>query len=221
MSTTYRHLIRQIRQGDETALEEMTKKFKGFLLSMIGQYGKITSDYDEIRTVTLFGFHEGIMTYDLSRDNPVRLHIYNSVRKYLNRERRSVTRWTKCMKPNGADTPDEKRTDYAYIVDTEAVSPEESYVLKEELCTFLVAISDLTAREQNVLDLYYSQDCSFTEIGKRLGLNRHTVSRIHDAAKEKLGRTMERMQLTAQPDLWDSIIESKGRVFQKNGKSRS
>lgn len=49
---------------------------------------------------------------------------------------------------------------------------------------------ELTPRQRQVLALYYDQGLNMVEIGRRLGVNRSTVSRTLVRAKERLYRVL-------------------------------
>ena len=50
---------------------------------------------------------------------------------------------------------------------------------------------ELTSRQQTMLLMLYSENCSQTDVAARLGVNRSTVSRTLARARKKLARVLQ------------------------------
>jgi len=57
-------------------------------------------------------------------------------------------------------------------------------------CLHLARQQELTLRQQQVLSLYYDQGMNIPQIALKLGVNRSTVSRTIQRAKERLYRCL-------------------------------
>lgn len=61
----------------------------------------------------------------------------------------------------------------------------------------LIAISDLSERENEVMTLHYVEDLTMVRIGRRLGLTEGRISQIHSQATAKLRATVMGAEATA------------------------
>lgn len=86
---------------------------------------------------------------------------------------------------------DEKEGAKYYIKDHHAELPE-NHVLQEELYEELSQmIEKLNEKEQLVLQLFYKEELTLTEIGQVMGLSTSRISQIHSKSIYKLRTTME------------------------------
>lgn len=82
-----------------------------------------------------------------------------------------------------------------YIKDSQAVLPE-SYMLNEELYSELTKmIETLNEKEQLVLQLFYKEELTLTEIGHVMGLSTSRISQIHSKSLYKLRNVMKGRQI--------------------------
>lgn len=82
---------------------------------------------------------------------------------------------------------DDDDTDHQYFIEDEQVETPESKVMKNELIQELIKqIETLNKNEQMVLQLFYSEDMTLTEIGEILELSTSRISQIHSKALLKL-----------------------------------
>ncbi len=78
------------------------------------------------------------------------------------------------------------------IEDTETLNPEQ-HIMKSELIQELSeALVHLTKNEQLVINLFYEQGLTFTEIGKIIELSTSRISQIHSKAIYKLRHILEK-----------------------------
>ncbi len=78
------------------------------------------------------------------------------------------------------------------LEDTSMLTPEEQ-VLKNELIEELTdALKNLNRNEQLVVNLFYEQGFTFTEIGKILNLSTSRISQIHSKAIQKLRHILDK-----------------------------
>lgn len=88
------------------------------------------------------------------------------------------------------DQDDKEGTKY-YIKDNHAEIPE-NHVLQEELYEELSQIiAKLNEKEQLVLQLFYKEELTLTEIGQVMGLSTSRISQIHSKSIYKLRTAME------------------------------
>lgn len=88
------------------------------------------------------------------------------------------------------DQEDKEGTNF-YIKDDHALLPE-NHVLKKELYVELEKmINTLNEKEQLVLQLFYKEELTLTEIGQVMGLSTSRISQIHSRSIYKLRTLME------------------------------
>lgn len=61
-------------------------------------------------------------------------------------------------------------------------NPEEGYLVKEELSILRQKMQQLNDVQQQVLQMYYYDECNFKEIGEELSLTESRISQIHKKA---------------------------------------
>lgn len=87
--------------------------------------------------------------------------------------------------------PEEKEGASFYIKDEHVLLPEH-HVLKQELHVELEkTIATLNEKEQLVLQLFYKEELTLTEIGQVMGLSTSRISQIHSKSIYKLRTLME------------------------------
>lgn len=65
-------------------------------------------------------------------------------------------------------------------------TPEESLLFAEKINELKKAIEKLSQNEQLVLNLFYKEELTFTEIGQILELSTSRISQIHTKSIQKL-----------------------------------
>ncbi|MGE1161765.1 FliA/WhiG family RNA polymerase sigma factor [Peribacillus simplex] len=94
------------------------------------------------------------------------------------------------MDENPQEQDDKESTNF-YIKDEKADLPEE-HVLREELYVELAkVIETLNEKEQLVLQLFYKEELTLTEIGQVMSLSTSRISQIHSKAIYKLRNSMQ------------------------------
>ena len=84
------------------------------------------------------------------------------------------------------DAHTEQETQSFTVKDDRTLSPEEALVKKELLKEMNDLIHKLSEKEQLVLDLFYRQELTLTEIGYILNLSTSRISQIHSRSLFKL-----------------------------------
>ena len=84
------------------------------------------------------------------------------------------------------DAHSEQETQSYTVKDDRTLSPEEALVKKELLKEMDDLIHKLSEKEQLVLDLFYRQELTLTEIGYILNLSTSRISQIHSRSLYKL-----------------------------------
>lgn len=77
------------------------------------------------------------------------------------------------------------------VAEDPARSPEESYRSREEQSRLRAAVAQLPPKNRLVLEEYYFREVTLEEIGKKLGLSKSWVSRIHAKSLDMLRELLE------------------------------
>src|SRR5690606_19614500 len=78
------------------------------------------------------------------------------------------------------------------IEDTTSLNPEQQMMKNELIRELSEAIVNLNKNEQLVINLFYEQGLTFTEIGKVLNLSTSRISQIHSKAIHKLRHILDK-----------------------------
>ncbi len=82
---------------------------------------------------------------------------------------------------------DDDETEQLYFLEDDSSETPEQHVVKEELLEDMIEqIKLLNENEQTVLQLFYSNEMTLTEIGQILNLSTSRISQIHSKALKKL-----------------------------------
>ena len=91
-----------------------------------------------------------------------------------------------------------------------AQAPLDTLLRQEQQKGIREALKTLPEKNRKVLEAYYFEDLTLDEIGKRLGLSKSWVSRMHAKGLEMLRPAVERT-LSSKPDKPKSQAQSPGR----------
>lgn len=87
---------------------------------------------------------------------------------------------------------EEEQEQSVQIEDTNSLNPEQQVLRNEIISELSEAIENLNQNEQYVVNLFYEQGLTFTEIGKVLNLSTSRISQIHSKAIYKLRHILEK-----------------------------
>lgn len=90
--------------------------------------------------------------------------------------------------PQNADERDQQ----SFVIQDEKIkTPEESILFTERVKELSEAIKKLTEKEQIVLNLFYKEELTLTEIGQVLELSTSRISQIHSKTIKKLRQYLQ------------------------------
>ncbi|HKS72888.1 MAG TPA: sigma-70 family RNA polymerase sigma factor [Terriglobales bacterium] len=78
-------------------------------------------------------------------------------------------------------------------VDTKQVSAEETMVRNQQRSKVRLSLAQLPERNRRVLELFYFEDLTLEEIGKKLGLSKSWVCRLHAKSLELLRKQLNQL----------------------------
>ena len=81
---------------------------------------------------------------------------------------------------------DDEGQNFFVIKDEKSQTPEQKVVMSELIGDLATKIKELNKNEQIVLNLFYTEELTLTEIGEILNLSTSRISQIHSRALFKL-----------------------------------
>ena len=92
------------------------------------------------------------------------------------------------------DDEDEGQTFFVIKDENTREHPEQKVVMNELIGDLATKIKELNKNEQLVLNLFYTEELTLTEIGEILSLSTSRISQIHSRALFKLQRIISRLK---------------------------
>ena len=159
-------------------------------------------DEKETEAIVVYTLIEGIYSYDVTQEKPLKLHFTICINNRMQREKRAQKRHQERHENPaiyGTMEPETERMDQ--LPDTNGVTPEEHHIQREEKQALWHIIYTLPLLEQQIIQLRYQYRYTYEEIGKRLGISRKRASQLHgkallviSASLRKQGRSMPNYQ---------------------------
>ena len=78
-------------------------------------------------------------------------------------------------------------------IDSKQVSAEETIVRNQQRSKVRLSLAQLPERNRRVLELFYFEELTLEEIGKKLGLSKSWVCRLHAKSLELLRKQLNQL----------------------------
>lgn len=180
-------LIMQAQRGETEAIQKIVAGFHGLIVKNGKRYEKLFGSLDEAMAVVTYTLVEGIYTYDPSQGRTVAHHFVICISNRMVRERRAAAKRNQCCEEprvNPELDPLAERMDQ--LPDAAQQTPEERYIQHEEQQILWHLVAELPGLERQIIQLRYCQQCTYQEIGSRLGISRKRASSLHEKARASL-----------------------------------
>ena len=174
-------LIKQYREGNESAMGELLEKYKGLVNSIARDFYLKGVDRDDIIQEGMIGLFNAIVTFSLDGDAAFITYAHECVRNRI----------LDCIR-NGKRLKNKALSDSVPIrsvedADSNGLTPEEIAINTEEIETLkLIIVTSLTNDERKILNMYYDGK-SYSQIAEALGKN----SKYVDNALQKIRRKIK------------------------------
>lgn len=187
-------LIYLISQGDEYALEQLIKKYKGMILRSLDEYKDMLMDkYDrkELYQISLISLYQAIMTYNENMNcsffTYLRIVVHRDILAYirmLNRDRNKANLYAISLDQTL------KENDGIYLIDTiqnnqKDFNPKDYWDLKQLYILIQKQLNTFTNEEQRIFMLWFN-GYRYEEIMVITGVPMYRISYVVSKIKKKL-----------------------------------
>lgn len=193
-------LVQEVQRGNNAVIPVIVEQFEGLIKKKIHKYKWLFGDDEkETEAIVVYTLIEGIYSYDVTQEKPLKLHFTICINNRMQRERRAQKRHQERHENPaiyGTMEPETERMDQ--LPDTNGVTPEDRHIQKEEKQFLWHIIYTLPVLERQIIQLRYRYRYTYEEIGNRLGISRKRVSNLHGKALVTLGICLRKVERTTQ-----------------------
>ena len=173
-------LIKQYREGNESAVEELLEKYKGLVNSIARTFYLKGIDRDDLIQEGMIGLFNAIVTFDLSGETAFITYAHECIRNRLLDCVRSENRLKNKVLSDSVPISSVDEADNSSLTPEEiAINTEEAEALK------LIIDTALTDEEREILNMYYDRK-SYEEIANLLGRNTKYVDNNLQKIRRKI-----------------------------------
>lgn len=140
--------------------------------------------YDEVFAFGCLGLVKAARTYDPSRGAIFKTYAYILIRGAIIDEIRQWYRSPIAVQNKPIDPKDPDKDVEIYFVNDR--TPESELRMKQECLKLMEIVRDLTQRMQDVVQLYYFEELTMKEIGRKLHISEARVSQLNKQLISKL-----------------------------------
>jgi RNA polymerase sigma-70 factor (ECF subfamily) len=208
-------LVRRFNAGDEEAFAEIVARYRSKMFSIAFCHLRNHADAEEIAQDTFIRAHRGLARFRGDSSLATWLHriAFNLSR---NRYKYYFCRRRHAMLSLDCAFSDDNKATFSELIASNAPSPAREATAGEFTDLVNTCMEKLGVRQREILMLRNSQDRSYGEIGRALGISIGTVKSRIGRAREKLreliGQAYPEMSPEASPYDWFETIRSSGRV---------
>ena len=194
-------LVRQVREGDDRALELLLQRYRNFARSKARSYFLAGSDREDVVQEGMIGLYKAIRDFDLDQDTPFRAfaelcisrQILTAIKTANRQKHQPLNSSISLDAPAYGDDPGTSVGDN--IVATQySTDPVELVISAEEIEAIRDNMKEsLTELEGDVLRLYMDGK-SYEEIAGALGNHVKSIDNALQRIKRKLQRHLEERQ---------------------------
>ncbi len=173
-------LIKQYRDGKESAIEELLEKYKGLVNSIARTFYLKGIDRDDIAQEGMIGLFNAIVTFNLDGEATFITYAHECIKNRI----------LDCIR-NGKRLKNKALSDSIPIssleeADSCSLTPEEIAINTEEVETLkLIIVTSLTNDERKILNMYYDGK-SYAEIAAEIGKNSKYVDNNLQKIRRKI-----------------------------------
>ena len=173
-------LIKQYREGNESAVEELLEKYKGLVNSIARTFYLKGVDRDDLVQEGMIGLFNAIVTFNLDSEASFITYAHECIKNRI----------LDCIR-SGKRLKNKALSDSVPIssvedADSRGLTPEEIAINTEEIETLkLIIVTSLTNDERRILNMYYDGK-SYAEIGEAMGKNSKYVDNNLQKIRRKI-----------------------------------
>jgi RNA polymerase sporulation-specific sigma factor len=189
------HLVRLVQDGDDRALDELLRRYRGFARSKARSYFLSGSDKEDVVQEGMIGLYKAIRDFDLSQETPFKafaeLCISRQILTAIKTANRNKHQPLNTSVSLDAPIHPDDSTEHALkeeLAATELSDPAEVVIVAEEIEALRESMrQSLTELEGNVLRLYMD-GMTYEEIAGALGNHVKSIDNALQRIKRKLQR---------------------------------
>ncbi len=185
-----RILVDRFRAGDQSAFDEMVRRYWDRIYAMVSQLLRNQQDAEEVTQDAFIRAHRGLTNF--RGDSSFSTWLYQ-IATNLARNRYWYWWRRKRDKSLSFDAPvsGESDTTLAEVIPAEVVTPEDATVTQEFVDRVATGMEQLSEKHREILILRNVQNLAYEEIAEILGISVGTVksriARARESLREKLG----------------------------------
>lgn len=194
-------VLRKVKNGCETSMEYLMKKYECIVRKKANTYFLIGSEHDDVVQEGFIGLYKAICDYDQSKRSSfssfaelcITRQIITSIKSATRQKHMPLNSYVSLYKPAHEDSSE--RT----LLDTLMSSTErdpQDYLLKQEKKSLIKSklMKALTKLEREVLTLYL-QGCSYEEIAAKLKRKEKSIDNALQRVKRKVSHLNDAREL--------------------------
>ncbi|MFP5299401.1 MAG: RNA polymerase sporulation sigma factor SigH [Actinomycetota bacterium] len=199
-------LVRQVRAGDERALETLLARYRNFARSKARSYFLAGSDKEDVVQEGMIGLYKAIRDFDLGQDTPFRAfaelcisrQILTAIKTANRQKHQPLNSSVSLDAPVSANDDQGDRTVGDSLPGSNLDDPIELVISAEEIEAIRDSMrTNLTELEGDVLKLYMDGK-SYEEIAGVLGNHVKSIDNALQRIKRKLQRHLEQRRALSQ-----------------------
>lgn len=171
-------LVREAKEGNKNAMEEIIGKLKPLVISSIKRYYNKPGGYEELIQEGNLTILESLVKYD-SRKQVHFLGFIQSKLKYLYLNKHKERIHLSLNQPTG-----DGDTEIMDIIPSEDISPLDMILEEEKYINLKKSLDKLTERQREIILLFYATRLSIEDIAKQLNISYRTVVNTKTRALE-------------------------------------
>ena len=182
-------LLKQFKQGDDFALEELLKQFKPIINQIVRKYFLIGAEIEDLMQEGMIALYRAIMTFEIGKDANFKTYarvciergVLNAIKSANSKKNMPLNNFVSLNTQKEED--DEEN--FVYMAYDES-NPESILMYKEKYDKlFNIATQNLSLFEKNVLELYLD-GLNYTEIAERLDKATKSIDNALTRIKAKI-----------------------------------
>jgi len=187
------NLIRQAKQHDEQAIEELFRIFKPKVIAISREYFLVGGEFDDLIQEGMLGLYKAIGVYDDSKNHSfsafaslcIHRQLQNAVKNANRKKNTPLNTYVPIKYYDGSSTSDEEKIMRLVIVD-ENSDIEKNFIDKEMNTIVISKVRDVLTDEQfSILKLFLNGE-SYTNIAQATGMTPKRVDNALQTIKKKL-----------------------------------
>lgn len=181
----FNEMVKKAKTGDEKALGEIVESLQPLLISSIRRYYNKPKEYDDLMQDGNLKIIESINDYDLDKGVHFLGYIKMNIKfLYLDKHKQKIHQSLNEQLGDG-------EREMMDLLVGEEIDFLEDIIMGEDREILKKALSQLTPKQRQIIELYYGRNMSIGDIGEKLDIAYRTVVNTKTRALEKMGSVLK------------------------------